>query len=38
MRVDIELSRMVSDRLAEIVASWPERFLALGTVPLQKRE
>src|SRR6266581_3030510 len=32
----IELSKMVNDRLAEIVASWPERFVALGTVPLQK--
>src|SRR5207249_6795517 len=32
----IELSRMVNDRLAEIVASWPERFVALGTVPLQR--
>jgi aminocarboxymuconate-semialdehyde decarboxylase len=30
-----ELSRMVNDRLAEIVARWPERFVALGTVPLQ---
>src|SRR5438874_9300530 len=32
----IELSRMVNDRLAEIVATWPERFVALGTVPLQQ--
>jgi aminocarboxymuconate-semialdehyde decarboxylase len=32
----VELSRMVNDRLAEIVASWPERFVALGTVPLQR--
>jgi aminocarboxymuconate-semialdehyde decarboxylase len=31
----VELSRMVNDRLAEIVATWPERFVALGTVPLQ---
>ncbi|MGZ5100714.1 MAG: amidohydrolase family protein [Usitatibacter sp.] len=31
----VELARMVNDRLAEIVASWPERFVALGTVPLQ---
>jgi aminocarboxymuconate-semialdehyde decarboxylase len=30
-----ELSRMVNDRLAEIVAKWPDRFVALGTVPLQ---
>jgi aminocarboxymuconate-semialdehyde decarboxylase len=27
---------MVNDRLAEIVATWPERFVALGTVPLQQ--
>src|SRR5437868_310451 len=32
----VELSRMVNDRLAEIVATWPERFVALGTVPLQR--
>ena len=30
-----ELARMVNDRLAEIVAQWPDRFVALGTVPLQ---
>jgi len=30
-----ELSRLVNDRLAEIVATWPDRFVALGTVPLQ---
>jgi aminocarboxymuconate-semialdehyde decarboxylase len=30
-----DLSRMVNDRLAEIVATWPDRFVALGTVPLQ---
>jgi aminocarboxymuconate-semialdehyde decarboxylase len=30
-----ELARMVNERLAEIVAKWPERFVALGTVPLQ---
>src|SRR6266496_1367531 len=30
-----ELSRMVNDRLAEIVATWPDRFVAFGTVPLQ---
>ena len=29
------LARMVNERLAEIVAKWPERFVALGTVPLQ---
>lgn len=31
----LELNRMVNDRLAEIVAAWPDRFVALGTVPLQ---
>lgn len=31
----LEISRMVNDRLAEIVATWPDRFVALGTVPLQ---
>ena len=31
----VELSRMVNDRLAEIVATWPDRFVGLGTVPLQ---
>ncbi len=30
-----ELSRQVNERLAEIVAQWPDRFVALGTVPLQ---
>jgi aminocarboxymuconate-semialdehyde decarboxylase len=30
-----ELARAVNDRLAEIVARWPRRFVALGTVPLQ---
>ena len=30
-----ELSSLVNDRLAEIVATWPDRFVALGTVPLQ---
>jgi aminocarboxymuconate-semialdehyde decarboxylase len=29
------LARMVNERLAEIVAKWPERFVALGSVPLQ---
>ena len=31
-----ELARGVNDRLAEIVATWPDRFVALGTVPLQQ--
>jgi aminocarboxymuconate-semialdehyde decarboxylase len=30
-----ELARMVNDKLADVVATWPERFVALGTVPLQ---
>ncbi|MFZ1908324.1 MAG: amidohydrolase family protein [Burkholderiales bacterium] len=30
-----ELARAVNDRLAEIVAQWPDRFVALGTIPLQ---
>jgi aminocarboxymuconate-semialdehyde decarboxylase len=30
-----ELARKVNERLAEIVAQWPERFVALGSVPLQ---
>ena len=30
-----ELARAVNDRLAEIVAAHPDRFVALGTVPLQ---
>ena len=30
-----ELSRKINERLAEIVAQHPERFVALGTVPLQ---
>src|SRR5688572_18458338 len=29
------IARMVNERLAEIVAKWPQRFVALGTVPLQ---
>jgi aminocarboxymuconate-semialdehyde decarboxylase len=30
-----ELARMVNERLAEICAKWPDRFIGLGTVPLQ---
>ena len=30
-----QLARQVNERLAEIVAKWPDRFVALGTVPLQ---
>jgi len=33
-----ELSRMINDRIAEIVAQWPERFVGLGTVPLQNAD
>jgi aminocarboxymuconate-semialdehyde decarboxylase len=33
-----EVSRMINDRLAEIVAKWPDRFVGLGTVPLQNAE
>ena len=34
----LEISRMVNDRLAEIVSTWPDRFVALGTVPLQNAD
>src|SRR5258708_6835158 len=34
----LEVSRMINDRLAQIVATWPDRFVALGTVPLQNGE
>jgi aminocarboxymuconate-semialdehyde decarboxylase len=30
-----QLARMVNERLAEIVSKWPDRFVALGSVPLQ---
>jgi aminocarboxymuconate-semialdehyde decarboxylase len=33
-----EVARMVNDRLAEIVAIWPDRFVGLGTVPLQNAD
>ena len=33
-----ELARTVNERIAEIVAQWPERFVGLGTVPLQDAE
>ena len=29
------LARMVNERLAHIVAKWPDRFVGLGTIPLQ---
>jgi aminocarboxymuconate-semialdehyde decarboxylase len=34
----LEISRMVNERIAEIVATWPERFVGLGTVPLQNAD
>jgi aminocarboxymuconate-semialdehyde decarboxylase len=34
----VELSRVINERLAEIVGRWPDRFVALGTVPLQNVE
>jgi len=30
-----ELARAVNERLAQIAARWPDRFVGLGTVPLQ---
>lgn len=33
-----ELSRMVNERIAGICGKWPERFVGLGTVPLQDAE
>jgi aminocarboxymuconate-semialdehyde decarboxylase len=33
-----ELARMANERLAEIAATWPERFVAMGTVPLQNAD
>ncbi|MGE5096644.1 MAG: amidohydrolase family protein [Betaproteobacteria bacterium] len=33
-----EVARMVNDRLAEIVAKWPDRFVALGSIPLQNAD
>src|SRR5437879_12546545 len=30
-----ELARTVNERIAEIGAQWPERFVGLGSVPLQ---
>ena len=34
----LEVARMVNERIAEIVATWPDRFVGLGTVPLQQAE
>ncbi len=33
-----DAARLINDRLAEIVAGHPERFTAMGTVPLQNTE
>ncbi len=33
-----EIARQVNDRLAEIIAKWPERFVGMGSVPLQNAE
>ena len=33
-----EIARMVNERIAEIVAAWPERFVGLGSVPLQNAD
>src|SRR4029453_9837411 len=33
-----QTSRLVNERLAEIVASHPERFVALGTLPMQESQ
>jgi aminocarboxymuconate-semialdehyde decarboxylase len=33
-----ELAVKLNDRLAEIVAKWPDRFVAMGSVPLQNAE
>jgi aminocarboxymuconate-semialdehyde decarboxylase len=30
-----ELARAVNERIAQIAAQWPDRFIGLGTVPLQ---
>src|SRR5690606_9945656 len=30
-----DLARMVNERIAEICGKWPDRFVGLGTVPLQ---
>ena len=34
----LEISRTVNERIAEIVAAWPDRFVGLGTVPLQNAD
>jgi len=34
----LDLSRLLNDHLAEVVASYPTRFVGLGTIPLQDPE
>lgn len=34
----LELAREANERLAEIAATWPDRFVAMGTVPLQNAD
>jgi aminocarboxymuconate-semialdehyde decarboxylase len=34
----LELAREANERLAEIAATWPDRFVAMGTVPLQNAQ
>jgi aminocarboxymuconate-semialdehyde decarboxylase len=31
----LKTARMVNDRIAEIVGQWPDRFVGLGTIPVQ---
>src|SRR5258705_5352229 len=33
-----QLARQVNERIAEVVGKWPDRFVGLGTVPLQEFE
>jgi aminocarboxymuconate-semialdehyde decarboxylase len=33
-----EITRLINDRLAEMVAAHPDRFVALGTLPMQEPE
>jgi aminocarboxymuconate-semialdehyde decarboxylase len=30
-----DLSRILNDHIAEVVATWPDRFMGLGTLPMQ---
>lgn len=36
--VGAELAAKINDRIAEIVSTWPDRFVGLGTVPLQNAD